>query len=75
MSAVFNTGDIAYAGYPTAHVFNFERNSKKKLVLARVKHLLWGDWTKITDYDYATAPEADIRPRPKQPLLPANQPA
>ena len=61
MSNEFAVGDIAYAGYPTAHVFNFVRNSKKKLVLGKVKHLLWGDWTKVTDYDYAEDEDADIR--------------
>lgn len=61
MSNDFSVGDIVYSGYPTAHVFNFARNSKKKLVLSRVKHLLWGDWTKISDYDYAQDAKADIR--------------
>lgn len=61
MSNDFRVGDIVYSGYPTAHVFNFVRNSKKKLALSRVKHLLWGDWTKISDYDYAQDAKADIR--------------
>ncbi len=54
-------GDVVWAGYPTAHVFNYARDSKKKLKLRRVKHLLWGDWVKVTDYSYANDPNADIR--------------
>lgn len=61
MSDNFTAGDIVYAGYPTAFVHNFVRNSKNKLVLGKVKHLLWGDWTKVTDYDYAEDENADIR--------------
>ena len=54
-------GDIRWAGYPTAHVYNYKRNSRsKKLGLGKVKHLLWGDWVKVTDYSYATDPEADL---------------
>ena len=45
-------GDIRYSGYPTSHVYSFERNKNKKLVFSKVKHLLWGDWVKITDFDY-----------------------
>lgn len=55
-------GEIVWAGYPTAHVFNYVRNKKtKKLSLSRVKHLLWGDWVKITDYSYAEDPDADLK--------------
>lgn len=55
-------GDIRWAGYPTAHVYNYKRNSKtKKLGLSKVKHLLWGDWVKVTDYSYAKDPEADLK--------------
>lgn len=54
-------GDVVWAGYPSAHVFNYVRNSKsKKLKLSRIKHLLWGDWVKVTDYSYATDPKADL---------------
>jgi len=56
-----NVGDEVYAGYPHAFVFNFYRNTKKKLVFGKVKHLLWGDWTEVTDYDYEQDPKADIR--------------
>ncbi len=61
MSNGFNAGDIVYSGYPATHVFNFQRNSKGKLALGKIKHLLWGDWVKVTDYDYLTDPAADIR--------------
>lgn len=55
-------GDVVWAGYPTAHVFNYVRDSKsKKLKLRRIKHLLWGDWVKVTDYSYAKDPEADLK--------------
>lgn len=55
-------GDIVWAGYPTAHVFNYVRNKKtKKLKLTRVKHLLWGDWVKVTDYSYGNDSKADLR--------------
>ncbi|MCG7883480.1 MAG: hypothetical protein JAY96_18035, partial [Candidatus Thiodiazotropha endolucinida] len=54
-------GDVVWAGYPTAHVFNYVRDRRsKKLKLRRVKHLLWGDWIKVTDYSYATDPKADL---------------
>ena len=61
MPKKLKTGDIAYAGYPTAHVYDFKRNSKKKLTFGKVKHLLWGDWVKVTDYDYPTSDNADIK--------------
>ncbi|MEM7189289.1 MAG: hypothetical protein AAF439_06730 [Pseudomonadota bacterium] len=54
-----STGDVVYAGYPSAFVRNFSRNTKKKLTFGIVKHLLWGDWIKVTDYDYATDPDAE----------------
>ncbi len=55
-------GEVVWAGYPSAHVFNYVRNSKsKKLKLSRIKHLLWGDWVKVTNYAYATDPKADLR--------------
>ncbi|MEW8660691.1 MAG: hypothetical protein AB2603_20460 [Candidatus Thiodiazotropha endolucinida] len=55
-------GEIVWAGYPTAHVFNYVRDRRsKKLKLRRVKHLLWGDWIKVTDYAYATDPKADLK--------------
>lgn len=66
MSKNFRSGDICYAGYPTAHVFNFTRNAKKKLTLSKVKHLLWGDWIKITNYDYEKDRNADIRDAAEQ---------
>lgn len=47
-----NPGDIVYSGYPTAHVLNIERNDDRELVLRKVKHLLWGDWTSVSDYDF-----------------------
>ena len=46
-----NPGDIVYSGYPTSHVLNIGRNPAGKIVLQKVKHLLWGDWTSVTDYD------------------------
>ncbi|MEO1311674.1 MAG: MBL fold metallo-hydrolase [Pseudomonadota bacterium] len=61
MAYDWSAGDIAYGGYPTSHVFNFKRTSKGELKLSRLKHLLWGDWIKVTDYSYADDPEADIR--------------
>jgi beta-lactamase superfamily II metal-dependent hydrolase len=61
MSNGINPGDEVYAGYPHAFVYNFYRNTKKKLVFGKVKHLLWGDWTVVSDYDYAQDPAADIR--------------
>lgn len=45
-------GDIRFSGYPTSHVYSFSRNSDKKLVFTKMKHLLWGDWVKVTDFDY-----------------------
>ena len=51
-------GDIRYSGYPTSHVYSFERNKNKKLVFSKVKHLLWGDWVKITDFDYRVETQA-----------------
>ncbi|MBV2124664.1 MAG: hypothetical protein KUF75_05910 [Candidatus Thiodiazotropha sp. (ex Ctena orbiculata)] len=55
-------GDVIWAGYPTAHVFNYARDRRsKKLKLRRVKHLLWGDWIKVTDYSYATDPKTDLQ--------------
>jgi len=55
-------GDIVWAGYPTAHVYNYVRDRRsKKLKLSRVKHLLWGDWVKVTDYSYAKDPTADLK--------------
>lgn len=69
MSNGFNLGDEVYAGYPDAHVFNFRRNSKKALKLSKVKHLLWGDWIKVTDYDYQTDPQADIQTAAEQTLV------
>ena len=60
--ATFQTGDIVVAGYPTAHVYNFKRNSRtKKLGLSKIKHLLWGDWVKVSDYSYAADPKADLK--------------
>lgn len=58
--ANFNVGDVYYSGYPTSHVFNFSRNSKKQLKFSKQKHLLWGDWVKVTDYDYRTDPKNEI---------------
>nr|WP_137677275.1 hypothetical protein [Parerythrobacter lutipelagi] len=52
MADEFHPGDTAYAGYPTAHVHIVTRNSKKKLTLSKAKHLLWGDWTQVTDDDF-----------------------
>ncbi|WP_128891209.1 ComEC/Rec2 family competence protein [Erythrobacter sp. HKB08] len=52
MPDAFQPGDIVYAGYPTAHVLNIARNKKKQITLSRAKHLLWGDWTKVDDYDF-----------------------
>lgn len=61
MPTQYSQGEVVYAGYPTAYVYDFKRNtSSKKLVLSRVKHLLFGDWIKVTDYDYATVHEDDI---------------
>ena len=57
----FKNGDTAYAGYPSAHIHNYARNDKGKLVLKKVKHLLWGDWISVRDYSYIDDPEADIR--------------
>lgn len=45
----FNVGQIVYSGYPTSHVQIFTRNKKGKLTLSNAKHLLWGDWVKVTD--------------------------
>lgn len=60
-------GDIVWAGYPTAHVYNYVRDIKSGMLkLGRVKHLLWGDWVKVTDYSYATDPEADLRTTAEQ---------
>lgn len=56
-------GDTRFSGYPTSHVYSFARNSKNKLVFTKMKHLLWGDWVKITDFDYRTetpAPKAHV---------------
>lgn len=61
MSNGFHLNDEVCAGYPDAHVHNFKRNSKGELKLSKVKHLLWGDWIKVTDYDYEADPAADIR--------------
>ena len=46
------SGNIRYSGYPTSHVYSFARNSKKQLKFTKVKHLVWGDWVKVTDFDY-----------------------
>lgn len=55
-------GDVVWAGYPTAHVYNYARSkTTKELKLSKVKHLLWGDWVKVTDYSYATDPAADLQ--------------
>ena len=55
-------GDVVWAGYPTAFVYNYKRNSKsKELGLSKVKHLLWGDWVKVSDYSYAKDPKADLK--------------
>ncbi|MDB2438762.1 hypothetical protein N9W89_08615 [Hellea sp.] len=66
------TGDIRFSGYPTSHVYSFSRNSKNKLVFAKMKHLLWGDWVKVTDFDYRVETPApkehvpDIRTTPEE---------
>ena len=59
MKKQFRDGQIVYAGFPSAFVYNFYRNSKKKLVFGKVKHLLWGDWVKVTAYSYLQEEEAD----------------
>lgn len=69
MSNGFHLGDEVYAGYPDAHVFNFKRNSNNQLKLSRVKHLLWGDWIKVSDYDYQADPGADIQNAAEQALV------
>jgi len=62
MPTQYAPNDIVFSGYPTAHVHNFKRNKKsKKLSLIKVKHLLWGDWIKVTDYDYSESKKADIQ--------------
>lgn len=61
MCADFTAGDIVYSGYPTSFVFNFERNSKKQLRFSKQKHLLWGDWVKVTDYDFMTEDSEERR--------------
>lgn len=68
MADEFETGDIVYAGYPTAHVHTIARNAAKKITLTKAKHLLWGDWVSVTDYDYIGSGEgAALKP----PLAPA----
>ena len=69
MADEFEPGDIVYAGYPTAHVHTIGRNSRtKKLTLTRAKHLLWGDWVSVTEYDFvAEGDGAHLKP----PLDPA----
>lgn len=62
-------GDIRYSGYPTSHVFNFARNSKNKLTFTKMKHLLWGDWVKVTDYSYQTDDKRDIRTPAEQAIV------
>lgn len=68
MADDFHTGEEVYAGYPTAHVYTIGRNSARKITLAKAKHLLWGDWIRVSDYDFvASGDGAKLRP----PLDPA----
>ena len=63
MADEFLAGEEVYAGYPTAHVFTVVRNSKKALALGMAKHLLWGDWTQVSDYDFAASGDgAQLKP-------------
>jgi beta-lactamase superfamily II metal-dependent hydrolase len=67
-----NPGDIVYSGYPTSHVLNIGRNPAGKIVLQKVKHLLWGDWTSVTDYDFvASGDGAKLNPplRPEEEVI------
>lgn len=44
-------GDIRYSGYPTSQVQGFYLNEDKELKFNKIKHLLWGDWVQITNFD------------------------
>ena len=52
MDSDFPKDSMAYAAYPTAFVYNFEREKDNTLKFKKIKHLLWGDWIKLIDYDY-----------------------
>ena len=59
MRKQIRVGQTLYAGFPSAFVYNFYRNRKKKLVFEKVKHLLWGDWVKVTAYSYLQEEKTD----------------
>ncbi|MCR2832563.1 ComEC/Rec2 family competence protein [Parerythrobacter lacustris] len=60
MADEFETGEEVYAGYPTAHVYTIGRDTKtRKVTLKTAKHLLWGDWTEVSDYDFIGSGDGD----------------
>lgn len=63
----FATGDIVASGYPAAHVFSLGRDRNGNLARVPVKHLLWGDWVRVSDYDFVGSPEAQALTPPLAP--------